>query len=76
MRLTDLWPLALATARAIGRHCAPAMKTVAVTAGFTDMSWTILLPAMTFAPEPISPARLRVRIASAASASRPPATTF
>jgi hypothetical protein len=61
MQLTDLWPLALTAARAIGRRCIPPMRTVAEEAGFADMSWTILLPARNFAPDPISPARLRVR---------------
>ncbi len=59
MKLTDLWPLANAAERALGRRIWPAMD--AATADLPEGSGIVLLPAATFAPDPISPSRLRVR---------------
>ncbi len=55
-----LWPVAVEAFRALGRHYGPAMDQAAAALGLTGWSgW--LLTALTFAPEPVSARRLRMR---------------
>jgi hypothetical protein len=57
----NLWPLAMEAAHALGTRYEPALEETAAAAGLERPAWTLLLPALTFDPKPISAERLRVR---------------
>ena len=58
----QLWPLAKEVLRALGQHYYPVMEGRAGEAGMGECDWYLLLPALTFDPEPISSAKLLVRV--------------
>jgi hypothetical protein len=58
----SVWPIAVEALQALGAHYGPAMDQAASEAGLTGGEWGgWLLAALTFEPEPVSTARLRVR---------------
>lgn len=60
MQQPGLWPVAFEALHALGRHYGPEMERVAGERNLPEWyGW--LLPALTFEPEPISVARLRLR---------------
>lgn len=62
MKLLSLWELMLLSLRALGAHYGPAMDEAAEALGLQKPNWYAwLLAAMTFAPEPLTTARLRIR---------------
>jgi DNA-binding PadR family transcriptional regulator len=58
----QIWPLALEVLRALGQHYYPVMESRAVEAGMGESDWSLLLAVLTFDPEPVSAAKLRVRV--------------
>lgn len=58
----QLWSLAHEVLRALGQQYYPVMEARAAEAGLGECDWYLLLPALTFDPEPISTRKLLVRV--------------
>lgn len=58
----QLWSLAHEVLRALGQQYYPVMEARAAEAGMGECDWYLLLPALTFDPEPISTKKLLVRV--------------
>jgi DNA-binding HxlR family transcriptional regulator len=56
------WPLAHEVLRALGQQYYPVMEDRAREAGLGDFDWYLLLPCLTFDPEPVSAQKLLVRV--------------
>jgi hypothetical protein len=57
-----LWPMILEALMALGAHYVPAMEVAAENAGVERGVWGLLLTALTFEPQPVSNAKLQVRV--------------
>jgi hypothetical protein len=58
----ELWPLAVEVMRALHAQYSQVMELTAAAAGVARPAWFLLLPSLLFEPEPVSAAKLRVRM--------------
>jgi hypothetical protein len=61
MQLNEIWNIAIELGRVFNRIYGPSIEEIAKEAGLEGPEWFLLLPALTFEPEPVSTKRLRVR---------------